>query len=228
MSSRELMKDIVKWDVMNWSNAISFWDEKIKSLPHERNCLELGGHEGGLSLWLAMKGNVVVCSDIELPEEKARALHNKYNCSEFISYEKIDATNLPKDRKFDIVIFKSIMGGVSANGEDHLKQKMIDEIYESLADDGVLLFAENLEASGLHKWFRKKFINWGNRWNYLKYNEIEKLLSKFKDVEFETVGFFGTFGRSEWQRKILSRIDVLVSFMIPKNKKYIVYGIAKK
>jgi predicted nucleotidyltransferase len=80
----------------------------------------------------------------------------------------------------------------------------------------------------LHNWFRKKFINWGNRWNYLKYNEIEKLLSNFKDVEFETVGFFGTFGRSEWQRKILSRIDVLVSFMIPKNKKYIVYGIAKK
>ena len=107
-------------------------------------------------------------------------------------------------------------------------QQTINEIYKSLKPSGVLLFAENLESSKLHQVIRKHFVSWGARWNYLKYKDIDTLFSQFEEVNHRTVGFFGTFGRTEKQRNFLSSFDAVFDQLIPKKKKYIVYGIAKK
>ncbi|MBL1281210.1 MAG: class I SAM-dependent methyltransferase [Fluviicola sp.] len=226
--NKDLLKDIVDWDITNWSKAIDYWEQNVDFSSENMLGLELGGNKGGLSLLLAKNNCSVICSDLNSPEEKAKELHKKHGVSHQIQYKAIDATNIGFKNEFDIVIFKSILGGIAGNGKNHLFQKTVDEIYQSLKPGGQLLFSENLESSFLHRFVRKRFVSWGARWNYLKYKEIDGLFSQFETVTYQTVGFFGTFGRSEAQRRFLSKVDAVFSPVIPKSKKYIVYGIARK
>ncbi len=226
--NKELLADILEWDILNWSKVLEFWELEVDVKNKNYQCLELGNHHGGLSLWLAINGNRVICPDKDSPEEKAKIKHQKYKSSFNVEYLTVDATNIPYENHFDVVVFKSILGGISANGEDHLKLKVIDEIYKSLKPNSVLLFAENLEASRLHMMIRKRFVQWGKRWNYLKYEEVPPLFSAFKKVKFKTSGFLGAFGRNEKQRNFFSRIDQLIDGILPPKKRYILYGYAKK
>ncbi len=228
MMKDELVRDIIEWDVSSWSKALFFWQQQVDLVSNQYTCLELGGRGGGLSLWLALNRHHVICSDLKSPKKNASEIHNKYNCSKFIEYQGIDATAIPFKNKFDIVVFKSILGGVSANGNNELKKKTIEEIYKSLKPSGRLLFAENLEASKLHKTLRTKYNKWGSQWNYLKYDEIKYLFESFENVNYKTIGFFGTFGRTERQRKFLCIIDFLIKPLIPQKNRYIVFGIATK
>ena len=68
----------------------------------------------------------------------------------------------------------------------------------------------------------------GGEWNYLKINEIENDFVSFKNVQFITVGFLGAFGRNEKQRTILGKLDKFFEHLVPKRKRYILIGIAKK
>lgn len=225
---RELVADIIQWDVKNWSKALAFWSENVDIKSDKLSCLELGARRGGLSLWLALNGNEVVCSDMVSPEPLASALHQKYSCTELITYRSIDATNIPFKNKFDIVIFKSILGGIASNGRDHLKKKVVEEIYDCLKPTGKLLFAENLDASFLHRYVRKRFVKWGKEWSYAKYNEIEPLFESFENIKYQTVGFLGLFGRTRKQRNFLAKIDAILSPFIPIRNRYIVFGVAEK
>lgn len=226
--SKEILKDIIEWDILNWSKAIDYWEKNIDFNNKKFECLEVGGRKGGLSLWLALKGNNVICSDLESPKEYAYEIHKKYECKTLIQYQSIDATNIPHENHFDIITFKSILGGISRNEKNDLKQKTVNEIYKALKVNGVLLFAENIEASFFHQILRRKFVKWGNEWNYLRVDEIENIFSSFKNIKYITVGFFGAFGRTEKQRNILGRLDHFFEKIIPKGKKYILIGIAEK
>jgi SAM-dependent methyltransferase len=225
---KKVLNDIVDWDVENWSQAINYWETNVDLNNKNFNCLELGSNKGGLSLWLALKGNKVICSDLESPEKVAYEIHKKYACSNDITYQSLNATDLPFANKFDVVTFKSILGGISRNGNKTLKQQTIDEMYKVLKSNGVLLFAENIEGSFLHKFLRKNFIKWGAEWNYLTVNEIETLFSAFKKINYITVGFWGVFGRNNKQRDFLGKFDRIFEKLVPKSKRYILIGIAEK
>ena len=155
---KKIIKDIIDWDVLNWSKSLIFWSDNIDFNNQQYSCLELGGRRGGLSLWLAINGSNVICSDLKSPKENASKLHEKYSCSDKIKYCSIDATNISFENKFDIIIFKSIIGGISGNGKNELKQKTIDEIHKSLKPSGKLLFAENLKSSFLQKTMLKNSL----------------------------------------------------------------------
>ena len=223
-----LKKDIIEWDIVNWGKALDYWEGQLDLDGDEYVCLELGGRKGGLSLWMAMKNNRVVCSDFEFNEEDARRLHKKYNCEQSITYEDIDATAIPYKNHFDVIAFKSILGGICRNGNDALKKKTIDEIHAALKENGKLVFAENLTASFLHGFMRKRFTKWGSQWNYLRYSEIDEVFASFGTISYVTYGFFGAFGRSEKQRNILGKLDNLIAPLVPKSKRYIVVGVATK
>lgn len=220
------LNDIFEWDVVNWSKSINYFDSYLSTTNNI--CIELGANKGGLSLWLASKGNNVICSDLYSPALNASKIHNKYECSNKISYEAIDATNIPyKDYYFDIVVFKSILGGISLNNDELLK-KTIEEIYKVLKPGGKLFFSENLKATYFHMFSRNYFLKRKVAWNYLDIKKIDSLFSSFKQINYFTTGFLGTFGRTENQRKILGKIDRMIEPLIPKSWRYIVIGVAEK
>lgn len=224
----EIINDIVKWDIASWEKALLFWEKKIDKKDHLK-CLELGGHEGGLSLWLALQGHEVICSDIENVKIHSEPLHKKHNVSDKIKYQNIDATNIPYENHFDIVIFKSIVGGIGRGNNILIQQKVFEQINKALKPGGKLLFAENLKASILHQFLRKKFIKWGSSWRYPTIQEMHLFLKNFKSYEIKTTGVIATFGKKESQKRMLSYIDKFILNNISMESwKYICYGIAEK
>jgi SAM-dependent methyltransferase len=222
---KELMHEIVAWDVFNWSKAIDYWENNTTIYNKEYECLELGASKGGISLWLALNNNKVLCTDLNGPEKVAYHLHEKYNCSSRISYDSMDATNISYTDKFDLIVFKSILGRISCHKNEN-KAHTVKEMYKALKPGGMLLFAENLEATYFHKIFRKAF---GTKdWNYLKLSEIDEVFSSFSKVSYTTAGFFGCFGRTESQRSMLGKVDTFLEKVIPGKSKYILIGIAVK
>jgi SAM-dependent methyltransferase len=223
----QLTRDIIQWDVYSWSRALRCWDKHIQS--RTKICLELGGRQGGLTLYLALKGKTMICSDLKNTRQTAEPLHRKYDISALVIYEDIDATDIPYENYFDLIIFKSIIGGIGSNDDQARQRKAFQEIHKSLKTGGKLLFAENLSASPVHRWFRKKFVNWGSYWRYLSVNELEEFLSTFSTFELQTTGVLATFGRNERQRNWLARVDQhLLNRICPRNWKYIGYGVAQK
>ncbi|QKJ64816.1 class I SAM-dependent methyltransferase [Flavobacterium sp. M31R6] len=224
----KINKDIIQWDVNSWIKALDFWESKI-DLNNGLTCLELGGREGGLSLWLSLKGNKVICSDLKDVKNTAQSLHLKYDLFSTICYQDIDATNIPYENYFDIIVFKSIIGGIGRGNNLDMQKKVFEEIFKALKPGGKLLFAENLSASPIHQTIRKRFVNWANYWRYISINEMNFFLSDFSKYEMKTTGVLGTFGRNEFQRHCLSKIDdLLLNRVCPEKWKYIVYGIAVK
>jgi SAM-dependent methyltransferase len=226
--TKELTKDIIQWDVKSWSKALSYWDSKVEwnKIQHS---LELGGREGGLSLWLALKGKTVVCSDLKDVQKTAEQLHKRHHVSTWITYQDIDATNIPYEEYFDLIVFKSIIGGIGRNDNYKNQHKVFKEIYKALKPGGKLLFAENLAASAVHRRLRKRFVQWGSSWRYVSLDEMKEFLSDFSYYDIKTTGLLGTFGRTERQRNVLSAVDDLVLNKIcPDRWKYICYGIAEK
>jgi hypothetical protein len=81
----------------------------------------------------------------------------------------------------------------------------------------------------VHQFLRRKFVRWGRTWRYISIDELRQFLFRFKSYKYETAGMLAAFGRSEWQRNILARIDQLIfNYICPEHWKYIVYGIAEK
>ncbi|MBC9812682.1 class I SAM-dependent methyltransferase [Crocinitomicaceae bacterium CZZ-1] len=226
--NKNFIDDVVEWDVENWKHALLFWETQLPDTKATLKCLELGGRRGGGTLWLASKGHDVTCSDLENPEVIAKQLHTKYQLPGSIRYESINAIDIPYTNEFDIIVIKSIIGGVSHSGQDELKQRLIDECYHALKPGGRLMFAENLESSRLHRFARRKFVKWGSNWNYLKIDTVSDLFSEWTFHRYQTIGFFAAFGRSEKQRSFLGKVDAFLRPFIPGKMRYIVYGVAIK
>ncbi|MCU0436136.1 MAG: class I SAM-dependent methyltransferase [Bacteroidia bacterium] len=222
-----------QWDIRNWSKALPCWE---KALPPAKpqtgaapKALELGGREGGLSLWLAQKGFQVICSDLSGAEATASPLHRQHGVTAKITYADIDASNIPFENEFDVVVFKSIIGGIGRNNNKEIQREVFAQIHKALKPGGKLLFAENLTASPLHKFFRRRFTNWSGYWRYVTEAELREFMQPFSSVEIHTTGFAGTFGRSEKQKNFLARTDEwLWNAVTPRSWKYIAYGVAVK
>lgn len=228
MDQQTKIKDIIQWDLKAWSKPLHYWDERV-DWQNVSNCLEIGGREGGLSLWLALKDKKVLCSDLYDVRSLSEKLHIKHNVTSLVSYENMDATNIPYENEFDLIVFKSVLGSVGANNDIEKQKKVFKEIYKALKPGGYLLFAENLIASPFHQFMRNKFTKWGSKWRYVTVKELEEFLATFSEVEIKTTGVLGTFGRNEKQRNVLSTIDNLALNKIsPKNWHYVSYGMARK
>jgi SAM-dependent methyltransferase len=226
--TRQLQQDIMQWDIRSWSRALKYWEKNVDWSKVD-NALELGANLGGLSLWLALKGKHVVCSNLSDTRSKAEPLHKQYNLEGLIHYADIDAAEIPFEDHFDLVVFKSIIGGIGRDSNYAQQQTVFQQIYKSLKPGGQLLFAENLLASPMHQRLRKKFVKWGDSWRYITMEELPQLLKDFKHVDIRTTGITATFGRNEFQRNLLATLDgAILEHISPEKWKYIVYGIARK
>jgi ubiquinone/menaquinone biosynthesis C-methylase UbiE len=223
--SKETLSEIIQWDVKNWSKCIDFWNQYIDHKTPKK-VLALGEREGGMSLYFALCGHEVICSDYNPMPDSTVALHKEYKVTNRITYQKIDmkAIDLPDD-SVDVVVFKSVLGAL---GDAEDQEKALSEIYRVLRKDGQFLFAENLEGTKLHQFLRKKFVNWGSRWRYITRKEMKSWNDQYQSFHTKTYGVTGLFGRSEKQRKILGGADRILTPVTPKNWRYILFGVAKK
>jgi len=216
------------WDVVNWSTAIDLWHPWLAS-ESPLDVLEVGGREGGLSLLAARYGHRVLCSDLENPESAARPHHERERFSGTIRYAAMDALEIPFNSAFDLILFKSILGGIGRDHHPEFQQQAIDGMYRALKPGGCLLFAENLTGSELHRYLRRRFQPWGNSWRYMNADELREMLSAFTEVEMRSTGLLGTLGRNETQRRLLGKLDQLVLARgCPSSWHYLVTGYARK
>lgn len=218
--------DVMEWDVRNWSLAGDFWMTNTKLDVGRCRALDIGARNGGVSLFLLLNGANVICSDLDGPTEKAREIHARYGLSDRVAYARVNALQMPyPDESFDIVTFKSVMGGMRTYQN---QLQMVNEICRVLKPGGELWFAENLAGSLLHKLLRRLFVKWGKSWRYLTFREIEELTSPFEDTAMVRYGFWAAFGRSEPWRRRLSKLDRLFDRFTPTRWKYIVFAVSRK
>ncbi|MDR0704057.1 MAG: class I SAM-dependent methyltransferase [Planctomycetaceae bacterium] len=229
--------DIIEWDKSNWAKALPFWKHHLRNenktnetkLLKDQKVLELGGRCGGLSLWAASLGANVTCSDLENPEKIASPIHNKYpELQKLIKYESVNALDIHYENYFDVICFKSVLGGV-ASLHENARREMLVQIHKALRNGGQLLFAENLTATNLHMWARKMFRKYEASWSYQYFDDLRKLCSEYFDQKYCTVGFAGTLGLNETMKVFLGHIDTaLFDWSLPERWRYIFIDFCMK
>jgi SAM-dependent methyltransferase len=228
----ERLKDYLQWDIDTWKHALYYWDTALETHLPDETCdtearaLDLGARDGGLSLYLAEKSFGVVCSDVRGPTESARELHAKHGLARRVTYQTIDATDIPfEDEHFDVVIFKSVLGGIGTFRDYAAIQIAVREIYRVLKPGGLLLFAENQQGSLFHQKARSLFVPWGKRWYYVSLREIKELFADFSVCKIRTYGFFACV-RKDFAPFVA--LDRLICRSSCSSRHYMAYGYAIK
>lgn len=222
-----IVNAVLEWDIHNWSRALRYWHDQTPDLDGQDG-LEIGARNGGLSLYMAWRGARVICSDLAPPGDKARELHRQFTLQDEIQYLAADATRLPfADGAFDLVMAKSVLGGIGSHGRQEQQVSAIAEIHRVLRPGGRFYLAENLLATPAHQFLRRRFVSWGRRWRYLEFSELKSLLSAFSEVDLRSCGYLGALGRTESQRRALGRLDDLF-IRLPANCHYLGYGYCTK
>ncbi len=220
-------KYVIEWDIKTWKKAFTYWEKKVP-WGQINTALEIGSRGGGPSWWIANKGIHIDCTDRQDVHKNAQIEHQKRGGNSKISYFDLDVLELEAIEKYDLVICKSVLGGVGYHGRSDRMEDAIQRIHRSLKPGGMFLFAENMVSSPIHILLRKKMTKWGNAWNYLTEEQIHQMTSQFEFTEIHTTGFLATFGRTEIQRNILAFIDLILLPFIPRKWNYLGYGVAVK
>ena len=95
---------------------------------------------------------------------------------------------------FDVIAFKSILGGIGANDHVERQRDAIERLHAALKPGGNLLFAENVAATRIHAAVRARFGAGKDGWRYPTMRELSALLRPFASVHGRTAGFLGTWG----------------------------------
>lgn len=226
MARRRIIDDIIGWDVKNWSKFLTFNENYLDGVSPGKTALEIGARRGGLSLYLALKGFSVVCSDYYFPEQSARELHRRYGVADKIRYAAIDVLHIPHpEDSIDLVIFKSVLGALQERSK---QQQAIREMHRVLKPGGVLLFAENAVGTWLQHSLRKTCTPRLSDWRYVSLEEIRDFCRIFRAVTLESWGFFGLLGWNERMRKELGELDAVIMKLIPDSWRYILLVGAEK
>jgi hypothetical protein len=121
------------------------------------------------------------------------------------------------------------VGAIGRFGGKQSQAQAVREMHKALKPGGELFFAENLIASSLHQFCRRKFVRWGRTWRYVSIHEMLEFLKPFANLQYSTIRFAGAFGRTEIQRSCLSVLDQAVfQRTVPDSWMYIIVGVAKK
>jgi SAM-dependent methyltransferase len=225
----EVACDSIGWDVTNWSTCFPYWSEHTRIRLAGARALEIGAQRGGgLSLWMATRGMDVTCSGIKMHTEEMAEVHARHGVSDRVTFESIDALDIPYRDEFDVVAFKSVLGNIGQGDRADLQRKAVAQMHGALRSGGELWFAENLAATRLHAALRTRFGAGIPDWRYVRLAELDGLFSEFAEVHYTTVGFLAPLGHREWQRRLLGTVDRAVTTLVPPTCRYIALGIATR
>jgi len=217
--------NFIDWDIPNWSRALQFLDDNKYIEFNGKKVLEIGAGYGGLSLWAALNGADVICSDLNFPSKSILDMVDKYNINN-IKFERLDALNIRYKETFDFIIFKSILGGISRPNNISVLFKIMDGIYKGLKPEGQCLFIENMYGTYFHHILRNRFGAGKNNWNYLSLEDFSFLSEQFKIIKYQTFGFLGC--GEYFLKPYRSRLDYYFEKIIPESWNYIYAGIYQK
>ncbi len=228
------IKDIIEWDVLNWSEIIKEWTPIVEALPRGSKVLAVGERDGGLSLWLALLGFNVTCTDRIGPTEAAGKQHQKYGVADKISYGELDIVNCDwEGEQYDLIVIKSVIGGVMAVYGDQntrnfdVQKRAVDNMHHLLKKGGVLLSVENMKGNILMHLMRKvkgKHVGW----HHFTWEEIGLLYSSFGDVTTKAFGVLPTLFPSSLINNIAYFFNKYLLQFLPAKTKYIAITTARK
>ena len=226
----DLLVDVFGWDVITWSAALAHWQRYTTVDLTCSRALEVGaGESGGLSLWLALQGCDVLCTTPGNVSERVRAMHCRYGVGHRIRYASLDALELAGLPAFDVIAFKSVLGGIGTGGKFDRQRQAIAQLHGSLRRGGNLLFAENLAATRAHAALRSRFGAGKDFWRYPTLREMDGLLKPFTTVHADTAGFVGAWGTNDAQRRVSGAVDAfLCRWLVPASWQYVMLGVAIK
>jgi SAM-dependent methyltransferase len=235
LSSR-LLKDIIEWDVQTWSRCLELWKPIVHSMdPGVSRVLTVGERNGGLSLWFALEGFRVTCSDFRGPTRQARSLHERHGVASSITYADVNIFSSPyPDSCFDIVAAKSVIGGLRLVRKDPATRTLgnlslaVAEIHRILKPGGYFLGAENLVGSWLHQRVRSWIQHSNIQWRHLNCAEIDLLFCKFEAVEQMPYGFLGSRFTRFGIDRLTAILDSCVCRFLPRHWKYVCFIKARK
>ena len=147
-------------------------------------------------------------------------------CDAKIDFKIIDALDIPYDDYFDFIIFKSLLGGIGRGGAKEKQLLVMRQIKKSLKKDGECLLIENMAGTILHQIFRNRYGAGKNDWHYPSLKEFYKMSNIFKDVKFNTYGFFGS--TRKMKKDLRAKFDYNYDKYIPENWRYVYAGIYRK
>jgi SAM-dependent methyltransferase len=227
-ASDELTRDILSWDTRTWARAAAFWEDKLGPVDQQLLCLEVGAGPGGPTLMLALKGHRVICSNWAETQAQAAPLHDRYGVTAQVEYQDIDVVDIPYTDHFDVIVFKSVLGGLAEHGKS--SRMAMEEIHRALKPGGRLIFAENMRGTVVHRWARAlAYRVCRASWRFAPEREVRSLLSPFSHYELHTTGVLALFGVTERQRRGLAAADsAFFDRLVPSSWRYVAYGIATK
>lgn len=226
MNKKEL-KDIINWDVETWKEILPYWEEQLVEYEKTTSvCIEIGARDGGITLWMALNGFKMICSDNYYDLEDAKKLHTEYKIIEGVEYKKVDLLNWQEEGRYDVIVLKSVFGALQ---NEISINTAVDNIFRNLKKGGILLFAENSKGTFFHQKLRKKYTDWGNIWFYFDDELIKTLFDKFEVVEVRHNGVLTVLGNRIGFSTIFSKLDkYFFNKITPNRVKYMLFGYAKK
>ena len=150
----------------------------------------------------------------------------KLKVNDSLDFSIIDATNINEEKKYDIIVLKSVLGALETK-ENQIK--CIEQVYLNLKKGGEFWIMENLRASIFHRILRYLFIPWSNSWRYIDKEELKIFLEKFQTKKIKSKGGLSLLGKTEKQKNLLSKVDNKLNIYI-KNSYWhtVVFALAKK
>jgi len=230
------LEHIIEWDVRTWSHCLDFWAPVLHGLnPGLTRVLTVGERNGGLSLWFALQGFQVTCSDHGGPTAQARVLHENYGVTNRITYADVNIFASPyPDSSFEIVACKSVIGGLKLNPRDRSTRTFdnqtlaVAEIHRVLKSGGFFLGAENLMGTRLHQLTRRYSKRGRLGWRHLTTGEICQLFAGFDRVEQQAYGFFGSHFTLFALDRLTATMDSLLCPLLPAHWQYVSFIRARK
>jgi SAM-dependent methyltransferase len=203
--------------------------------PSTARVLAVGERNGGLSLWFALQGFHVICSDVGGPTNQARELHAKYRVAELVTYADVNIFAMPyPENTFEVVASKSVIGGLKKIRKDPSTRTLenqrlaVGEIQRVLKPGGHFLGAENLRGSWLHQKVRTFAKNGRLGWRHLSREEIDSLFAPFAAVEQQCYGFLGSRFHLLGLNHLTSFVDSWLCPLLPPQSLYVSFIRARK